>query len=150
MFRIAPAARRRAFAKEVAMRAFTFFFFFALVIGCSSSSEQGEPNVVGDWGGTQASLTMTRSGGDLSYACGAGTIDATWTLSSDGHFAGTGEHFFGGGPLPVQGRPPHPALYAGNVDGDTLTLSVTVTDLGQTLRPFTLMRGGPAVVERCV
>jgi len=131
------------------MRVLTFALC-VLAIGCSSSSEQGEPNVIGDWGGTQASLTMTRSGGDLSYPCGAGTIDSTWTLSADGHLAGTGQHFFGGGPLPVQGRQPHPALYAGNVHGDTLTLSVTVTDLGQTLGPFRLLRGGPAVAEQCV
>ena len=131
------------------MRALTFVVC-VLAISCSSSSEQTEPNVIGDWGGTQASLTMTRSGGDLSYPCGAGTIDSTWTLSTDGLLAGRGQHFFGGGPVPVQGRQPHPALYSGIVDGDTLTLSVSVTDLGQTLGPFRLLRGGPAVVELCV
>jgi hypothetical protein len=131
------------------MRALTFVLC-VLVIGCSSSSEQPEPNVIGDWGGTEASLTLSRAGGDLSYPCGAGTIDSTWTLSTDGHLAGTGQHFFGGGPQPVHGRQPHPAIYAGTVDGDTLILSVTVADLGQTLGPFRLLRGGPVVMERCV
>jgi hypothetical protein len=128
---------------------FLWLPFSAVVLSCSSSSESslsddGGPTVIGDWGGTQASLTMTRSGGDLSYACGAGTIDSTWTLSADGHFTGAGQHFFGGGPLPIQGRPPHPATYVGVVDGDTFSLTVIAVS------SLALLRGGPPVSEICL
>lgn len=127
------------------------FVLCALAAGCSGSSEPSpEPSVVGNWGGTEASLTLTRSGGDLSYICGAGTIDGNWTLGSDGRFAATGQHFFGGGPIPAGGRPPHPVTYSGKVEADRLTLSVFLTDLMQTLGPFHLLRGGPVVVELCV
>ena len=122
-------------------------FSLALAIGCSSPTA---PSVLGSWGGTEASLTLARSGGALSYACGAGTIDSTWRLTPGGEFTGSGQHFFGGGPMPVQGRPPHPARYTGLVDGDQLTLTVTLTDLIQTLGPFHLVRGGPPVLEQCV
>ncbi len=120
----------------------------ALAAGCASAT--GPTAVVGQWGGAQASLVLTRAGGTISYLCGSGTIDSTWTLTADGLFAATGEHFFGGGPVPAGGSTPHPATYAGQVDGDHLTLTVTVTDLKTTLGPFVLVRGGPLVHQLCV
>jgi hypothetical protein len=118
-----------------------------LALGCLSPTA---PDVLGSWGGKEASLVLTTSGGALSYPCGAGTIDSAWTLSSAGLFVASGQHFFGGGPVPPQGPTPHPARYSGQVQGDDLTLTVTLTDLGQALGPFHLVRGGPPVVEQCV
>jgi hypothetical protein len=118
-----------------------------VALGCFSPTA---PDVLGTWGGQDASLVLSTSGGTVSYPCGAGTIDSGWTLSAGGRFVASGEHFFGGGPLPPQGRPPHPARYVGQVEGHNLTLAVTLTDLNQTLGPFYLVRGGPVVVEQCV
>jgi len=118
-----------------------------VLFGCSSVSE---PNVVGNWGGTEASLALTAAGGSLSYQCGAGTVDSSWSLNDDGQFTASGLHYFGGGPVPAQGRPPHPARYTGRVQGERFVLTVTVTDVGQTLGPFSLTRGGPVVSELCV
>jgi hypothetical protein len=117
------------------------------VLACSSPTA---PSAEGSWGGPEASLFLTRSGGTLSYACGAGTIDPTWTLTRHGGFAATGQHFFGGGPLPPQGHPPHPARYTGRLQGAELVLTVTLTDLDQTLGPYRLARGGPVVSEQCL
>ena len=117
-----------------------------LAVACSSPTA---PAVLGSWGGQEASLVLTSSGGTLSYACGAGTIDSAWTLSGAGQFVASGQHFFGGGPVPPQGHPPHPARYSGQVQGDVLTLTVTLSDLNQTFGPFHLVRGGPTVVEQC-
>jgi hypothetical protein len=119
----------------------------SLALGCSSPTA---PAALGSWGGPEASLLLTTSGGTLSYACGAGTIDSAWTLTDAGQFVASGQHFFGGGPVPPQGHPPHPARYSGQVLGDVLTLTVTLSDLHQSLGPFHLVRGGPAVVEQCV
>ena len=117
-----------------------------LALGCSSPTA---PAVLGSWGGTQASLVLTPAGGTLSYACGAGTVDSAWMLSDAGRFLASGQHFFGGGPVPPQGHPPHPARYTGQVQGDVFTLSVTLSDLNQSLGPFHLVRGGPTVEEVC-
>ncbi|HKE92083.1 MAG TPA: hypothetical protein VKB45_17245 [Gemmatimonadales bacterium] len=123
----------------------------AVLIACAiSCGVPTAPSVLGAWGGREASLVLALSGGTLSYPCGAGTIDSTWALGPAGEFTATGEHFFGGGPMPVQGRPPHPASYAGTIVGDKLTLTVTLTDLNQALGPFHLIRGGPPVPEMCV
>lgn len=106
-------------------------------------------SIIGSWGGQTASLQLTTSDGTISYQCGTGTIDPGWTLSADGRFSATGQHYFGGGPVSAEGRPPHPAHYSGSVQGDNLALTVTVTDLGQTLGPFQMTRDGPAVHELC-
>lgn len=124
-----------------------FLPLLAVVLACSSPTA---PEAEGQWGGPDASLNLSRAGGVLSYPCGAGTMDANWTLSRDGVLAGNGQHFFGGGPVPIEGRTSHPARYAGRIQGSILVLTVTVTDLGQTLGPFSLQRGGPVVQEVCV
>lgn len=119
----------------------------SVLLACSSATA---PDVVGTWGGTDASLILTRAGGTLGYACGSGAIGAGWTIDPNGRFAATGVHYFGGGPVPSSGRAPHPASYAGQVRGDLFDLSVTVSDLGLTLGPFRMIRGGPIVLERCL
>ena len=119
----------------------------AVILSCSAPTA---PEAEGDWGGPDASLSLSRAGGTLSYACGTGTMDSAWVLSRDGRLTATGQHFFGGGPVPPAGRPPHPARYSGSVEGNTLVLTVTVTDLGQTLGPFRLARGGARVQEVCL
>jgi hypothetical protein len=118
-----------------------------LAVACASSTA---PTILGAWGGQQASLSLTISGGTVAYQCGSGTIDSAWTITTDGQFSASGVHYFGAGPVPPGGTPPHPARYSGQVQGPFLTLTVVVTDLQQTLGPFHLIRGGPAVHELCV
>lgn len=108
------------------------------------------PAVLGTWGGRQASLVLADSGGAVSYRCGSSTIDSAWTLSPAGQFSATGRYYFGGGPVPPGGGTPHPARYSGQILGSTLTLTVTLTDLGSTLGPFILVRDGPPVIQLCV
>ncbi len=122
---------------------------YLIILGLAGCSDPSGPTATGTWGGPGASLILAPAGGTLGYFCGTGTIDSGWTLASDGHFAGTGEHFFGGGPLPPQGHPSHPAVYTGQIRGETLVLTVTLTDLEQVLGPFQLRRGGPVVAEQC-
>lgn len=119
------------------------------IIALLACSDTTAPIAEGTWGGREASLQLTSAGGSLSYACGAGTIDAGWTITRDGRLTGTGQHFFGGGPVPPEGRPPHPATYVGRLAADHLSLTVTLTDLQQTLGPFDMVRGGPPVAELC-
>lgn len=119
----------------------------AAIFGCSGPTG---PVAHGQWGGTEASLSLARSGGTLGYACGEGTIDSGWTVTAGGQFRATGQHFFGGGPLPSQGHPPHPARYAGYLHGSRLTLTVILLDLPDTLGPFHLTRGGPWVTVECL
>jgi len=122
-------------------------------LGCYDPAQPIDPASLaggGAWGGPDVSLVLEAAGGTLSYACGAGTIAPGWTITPGGHLAATGEHFFGGGPLPPQGHPAHPARYQGEIHGDLLVLTVSLEDLQQTLGPFTLRRDGPVVNELCL
>jgi hypothetical protein len=120
----------------------------ALLASCAGAPMPD--SIIGQWGGNQASLLLAASGGPLSYPCGAGVIDSSWSITADGHFSGAGVHYFGGGAVPIGGWPPHPARYTGQVEGDVLVLTVTLTDLSENLGPFHLIRGGPDVQETCL
>lgn len=134
-------------AKRAPLRTRILSLGLAAALGCSSSAA---PEAVGSWGGPVVSLTLARAGGALTYQCGTGTIDSTWTLDSDGRFIGTGQHYFGGGPAPSGGRPPRAARYAGRIDGNSLTLTVTLEGPAETLGRYALVRGGSEVRELCL
>ena len=119
----------------------------AFGLACASVTA---PEVVGSWGGADASLTLTPSGGEVQFACGSGTIEPGWTMSAGGAFAAKGQYYAGGGPVPAEGRPPHPASYLGQVRGSTFTFIVAVPDLDAELGPFVMVWGGPAVSEICL
>jgi len=108
------------------------------------------PEITGQWGGPDATLILSPTGGTVEYACGAGTIDTGWKLRADGRWHATGAYFTGGGPMPVEGRPPHPATYAGRFTGDALTFTVTVPALGAVLGPYTVKRNAPGASEICL
>ena len=116
------------------------------IVGCASPGAVGvfgPLSVLGEWGGSEASLVLTSTGGSVNYWCGTGTIDASWSLNADGLFIAAGQHNFG------KGRPPHPARYVGQVESDELVLTVTLADVGQVLGPYHLVRNGPVVEEQC-
>jgi hypothetical protein len=108
------------------------------------------PEVTGQWGGPEATLILSPTGGTVQYACGAGTIDPGWTLEQGGQWRATGAYMSGGGPMPVEGRPPHPATYAGHLTGDALTFTVAVPELGAALGPYTVKRNAPGASEICL
>ncbi len=118
-----------------------------VALACHSTTA---PDAIGTWGGQEASLVLSDSGGTMSFACGSSTVGPSWTVGSGGRFSATGQYFFGGGPVPPQGTPPHPARYAGLIQGDQFTVTLTLTDLNQTLGPFHMIRDGPPVLPRCV
>lgn len=116
------------------------------VVACVSPVE---PELLGNWGGSSVSLVVDQDGGRLTYQCGVGTIEPGWSLSTDGDFSATGVHYFGGGPVPAEGRPPHAAQYSGRVRSNEFTLSVSLVDPPMSLGPFKLVRDGPEVTEIC-
>lgn len=126
---------------------FSVAVLFATVAACAGTTE---PSPAGDWGGTDASLTLTRAGGSVSYACGAGTIDSAWSVDRGGRFRAQGRHAFAGGPMPIGGFDSEPAQYEGWVRGDVLVFTVTLPESGQVLGPYRLTRGGPPVANICV
>lgn len=111
------------------------------------------PDVVtGEWGGLHLGLVATDSGADLEYDCASGRISSAVRPDGDGRFSVNGTHFPGhGGPIRVdEERVQRPARYAGTVRGDQMTITGTLTDTGETIGTFTLVRGATPHVLKCL
>jgi hypothetical protein len=122
-----------------------------LLVGCSTSTEPGPfVDLKGDWGGPAANVTLTGTGGTVEYGCGLAVLNGSWTVSPSGVFRATAQHFTEGGPVPIGGTPPHPARFDGQVHGTLLTFTETLTDLQQTLGPFTVERGKTFSLAKCL
>jgi hypothetical protein len=60
-------------------------------------------------------------------------------------------HYLGiGGPAGVDRVHPRPARYEGSVKGDTMTMTVTLTDTKEKVGTYELIRGGSAHVVKCL
>jgi hypothetical protein len=106
---------------------------------------------ISTWGGVHVGLTITASGGLLEYDCAMGRIDEPIVVRQ-GRFDVTGVHWPGmGGPIGVDTtRVPRPARYQGQVLGNRMLLTVTLTDTGQPLGTFELVRGANPQVFKCL
>lgn len=110
------------------------------------------PIAPSEWGGEHVGLTVSATGGNLEYDCASGTIDQPILAATNGNFIALGTHTRGhGGPV-RQGEVPdrHAARYDGWTDGEKMNLSVTLTDTGEKLGDFTLVRGQSPRVFRCL
>ena len=117
------------------------------------STDLAGPITPSEWGGEHIGLTVLSAGGaTLEYDCAAGTIDQAIVAGSDGNFVVQGTHTRGHGGPSRDGEIPdrHPARYAGWTDGKEMRLTVTLTDTGEKLGDFTLVRGQSPRVFRCL
>ena len=118
----------------------------------------------GTWGGPHLILTVTASGATLEFECAHGAIDQEIALDANGRFdvRGTYEgeagaatdisisHEDGNGVSKATTSTGHPARYTGRVTGQTMTLTVTLTDPENTLGTFTLTSGATPRLRKCL
>jgi hypothetical protein len=109
----------------------------------------GDPIARGTWGGEHILLEVSETGANVEMDCAHGQVPQPMTLGRHGDFdiAGTftAEH---GGPVRRDESPqPAPARYFGRVEGDTMSLTVT---LGKDkVGDFTLTRGSHPNLTKC-
>jgi hypothetical protein len=120
------------------------------VVGARSSV--ANPIALGVWGGEHVNLVVTNAGGALEYDCAHGTIDQPLVTDSSGRFELAGTHTREhGGPIRSGEKPDkHPARYAGTTDGQTMALTVTLTDSAAPVGTFTLTRGRIGRILKCL
>lgn len=138
----------------------TRFFSLLAVVLCLSLAACGGgggtaivlPTLTGAWGGQHIGLTISDAGASLAYDCAHGTIDGQIHLDQGGRFSVTGVHIIDqpGPTTPGATINSHPARYDGQVQQDSLSLTVTLTDTGQNVGTFLLTRNGTAQVFACV
>ena len=120
-------------------------------LGTGCGILDGEDGVVanGAWGGDHLVIQVTDEGAFADYDCAAGTLDVP-ILIRDGRFAVAGTYTQGSGVERVDEVPQTvPAKYVGRVDGDRMSVTVTLTQNNQRIGDFDLRRGSSGSIYRC-
>ena len=117
---------------------------------CSPTAADGTNVPSGKWGGEHIVMEVTGAGATLEFDCALGTIDGPLTLDNAGRFdlAGSFTPERGG---PTRQDPPRaePARYGGSLKDSTLTLTVVLTEIKETVGAFTLSRGAVPRLFKC-
>ena len=106
----------------------------------------------GIWGGQHINMQVTESGAQIEYDCAHGSVDEPLALDREGRLDVKGTHVRErGGPVRREDKPDsHPARYTGNVEGKTMTLTVTLTDSDESAGTFTLTQGEQGQIRKCL
>jgi hypothetical protein len=108
-----------------------------------------QPSLAGQWGGDHVSLTISDQGSHVELDCAHGDFPAT-LAAEPFNLTGTFvvEH---GGPIRSDEKPDsHQAVFAGTVAGDRMTLTIRLSDTGETVGTFALTRGSAGRVMKCL
>jgi hypothetical protein len=104
------------------------------------------------WGGRHARADVEAEGVSFEFDCAHGSADGPLAPAPDGRFDLKG-YFVAerGGPVRAgQKEKRQPARYGGRIEGETMTLTVTLTESGEEIGTFTLRRGQPAGLTKCL
>ena len=127
-------------------------YVIASAAACANPIAGGGRVPTGTWGATSLRLEVTAQGATTEYDCAHGTIDEPLVTDRDGRFTAAGTHVREhGGPIRQDEQPDrHPARYQGQLTGDTMRLTVTLTDVSQDIGTFTLTRGATGRIVKCL
>lgn len=120
----------------------------AMLAGCAAMPQK-DPFLFGLWGGPHVQLLFEGGIATTAFDCAGGTIDVP--VAGEGPFSAAGSYRAGQpGPVRVgQVFTSQRATYSGSVTKDEMTLTVILED--QTvLGPFTLTKGSPGQLTRCL
>lgn len=137
------------------MRRILVGFWASSLLACTSTGAlpANDETITGPWGGAHAALTLTDSGGTITYDCAHGGLAAPVRPDGAGHFEVVGVHVREhGGPVRIGEVPDTvPARYVGEVSADRMSLWVLTGVAGtDTLGPFALVRGATPQLFRCL
>lgn len=106
----------------------------------------------GVWGGEHLGIWVEKGRARVEYDCASGTIDEPLLLDRSGHFDVKGTHHREhGGPVRIdEQRAGRPARYIGSLDGQTLTITVRVTDPQETIGTFQLTHNQEPQIVKCL
>jgi len=131
----------------------------ALVVGivfssvsCGGPASPSTTLLSGVWGGDHVSLTITASASHAEFECAHGDTPSAFFADDRHAFKVSGtfvrEH---GGPIQIGEVPDsHPALYFGTAAGDAMALTVQLSDSNTVIGTFTLTRGTPGRIVKCL
>ncbi|SRR6266487_4218819 len=121
----------------------------------SHSATSSRPEVMqiekGTWGGQHIGLEITDSGATIEFDCAHGTVDQRIEGDSNGvlDLRGTYVRESPGPARQGDREDSHPARYTGRVEGKSMTITIRLTDTGETVGTFKLSRGALPKVFKC-
>jgi hypothetical protein len=103
----------------------------------------------GAWGGEHIVLQVSEKGADVEFDCAHGQVTQLITLDKQGDFdvAGTFTPEHGGPVRRDENTPSASARYSGHVDGDTMSLKITLGE--EKVGIYTLNRGSRPRLTKC-
>ena len=113
--------------------------------------EKNDRLAAGMWGGQHIRMEVTDGGAQLEFDCAHSTIDQAIILDGQGRFEVKGKFTKErGGPVRSD-RPPNssPMRYAGQVEDQTLTLTLTHDETGESFGSYTLTQGSAGRLMKC-
>lgn len=115
----------------------------------NSTAQRSE--VKGTWGGSGIAMEATDNGAEIGYDCAHGSITEKIVLDAQGRFSVSGRHVRERpGPIRVgDEQKGQPATYRGTVNGDTMNLTVILSDTDETVGTYTLTQGRSGRIRRC-
>ena len=121
----------------------------AAIIALSCASTTGTPitDVTGTWGGNDAGLIATDTSAHVHIGCTLGDTKGRIIVDSEGRFSITGT--FNVDAFPIDRGITHPALFSGQIVGNSMTLTVVLTDIGRRLGPVVLVFGKEPKMGPC-
>lgn len=127
------------------------FLILPVVVAMLLSSPTMQRKINGQWGGQGISMETTDSGATLDFDCASGTITEAIAPDSAGKFSVKGR-FAPHRPGPTReddNNEGQPATYSGVIDGENLTLTITLTKNSEKVGDFTLAHGKMGRIRRC-
>lgn len=103
----------------------------------------------GTWGGEHIVLEVSDRGAEVEFDCAHGQVIQPITPDKHGNFdvAGTVTAEHGGPVRRDEDTPATPARYSGHIDGDTMTLTITLGK--ENIHTYTLTRGSHPILRKC-
>jgi hypothetical protein len=103
--------------------------------------------VAGTWGGDNAGLIVTDNDVHVHIGCTLGDAVGPIRPDTKGQLEATGTYNVDA--YPVDRGITHPATFSGQVVGQTMTLTVSLTDITRVLGPVTLTYGKQPTMGPC-
>ena len=117
------------------------------VIACAGATSTPITQVDGTWGGDNAGLIVNDTDVHVHIGCTLGDAVGPIRPDADGRFDVTGTYNVDA--YPVDRGIIHPARFTGQIVGQTLTLTVSLTDTARVLGPVTLTYGKEPKMGAC-
>ncbi len=118
-----------------------------IIIGCASTTGTPITEVTGTWGGDNAGLIVTDTSAHVHIGCTLGDTKGRIIVDAEGRFVIGGT--FNVDAYPVDRGIVHPAQFNGQITGNTMRLTVVLTDTERQLGPVVLVFGKEPKMGPC-